>query len=55
MKLKSSRPIQLDQKADQGHIWLQPWLQNLMKIDSFNPVQFFKFRSKLNEIRLKFS
>jgi hypothetical protein len=41
--------------ADQGRIWLQPWLQNLVKTDSFGPVQLFKIRSKLDEIQLKFS
>jgi hypothetical protein len=42
MKLKPSTPIQLDPKANQGRIWLQPWLQNLVKTDSFGRVQFFK-------------
>jgi hypothetical protein len=55
MKLKPSRPIQLDQKVDQGRIWLQPWLQNLVKIGNFGSVQFSKILSKINEIQLKFS
>jgi hypothetical protein len=50
MKLKPSRPIQLDQKADHGRIWLQPWLQNLVKTDGVGPDQFLKIRSKLDEI-----
>jgi hypothetical protein len=44
MKLKPSRPIQLDQKADQGRIWLQPWLQILVKTGNFGLVQIFKIR-----------
>jgi hypothetical protein len=55
MKLKPSKPIQLDQKADHGRIWLIPWLQNMVKTSSFGPIQFLKIRSKLDEIQLKFS
>jgi hypothetical protein len=32
MKLKPSRPIQLDQKVDQDRIWLQPWLLTIPQI-----------------------
>jgi hypothetical protein len=55
MKLKHSRPLQLERKADQGRIWLEPWLQNVAKTDGFGSVQIFKTWLKFDDIWLKFS
>jgi hypothetical protein len=49
MKLKPSRPIELEWKANQGRIWLKQWLQNLVKTGQFGLVQIFKIRSKFDE------
>jgi hypothetical protein len=55
MKLKPSRLIQLERKADQGCIWLEPWSLNLEKIGRFCLVQIFKIRSKFSKIRSNLS